>query len=167
MKEEVINKHRWKRWCNSSVLSPYSLYIPNRWTQYIIKWTAGIWGTEGKHLLLCVHYWTWCRLRGHPSNVLSPNKHKPYFSERLDLVFAHGTRLGLSSSEQMLWQDNASVPRAKKKKTTRLLWCLVTLVFLLVLLLVECVFPCGAEYVRRLQKMRHVIAIEPFYFEKI
>lgn len=55
----------------------------------------------------------------------------------------------------------------KKKKTTRLLWCLVTLVFLLVLLLVECVFPCGAEYVRRLQKMRHVIAIESFYFERI
>lgn len=53
-----------------------------------------------KGSILCVHYWTWYRLRGHPPDVLSPNKHKPYFSERLDLVFAHGTRMGLSGCEQ-------------------------------------------------------------------
>lgn len=61
----------------------------------------GLLRAEEKHLLLCVHYRTWCRLRGHPPNVLSHNKHKPYFSERLDLVFAHGTRLGLSCSDNV------------------------------------------------------------------
>lgn len=36
--------------------------------------------------------------------MLSPNKHKPNFSEKLDPVFAHGTRMGLFCTEQMLYQ---------------------------------------------------------------
>lgn len=79
----------------------------------------GLLRAEEKHLLLCVHYRTWCRLRGHPPNVLSNNKHKPYFSERLDLVFAHGTRLGLSCSDNI----THLFPGLRNKREAPLLTC--------------------------------------------
>lgn len=62
----------------------------------------------------CVHYWIWCEWRGQPLYGLSPYKHKPHSSERLNLVFALVMTLELPCSIQKLWQYYPSVLKVKK-----------------------------------------------------